>query len=307
MRVDVIIPCRNAARYIADALESVMRQTHRDLAVVVVDDGSNDDTVRIARGFGARVTVLEQANKGPSAARNTALRVSRGECVAFLDADDRWHPEKLARQVSHLRTRPECGLVHTAIRQIDAAGEPGGAAPNMPRRRATQGDCLAVLLERNAITTSSVLLRRDVLGGDEFLAGLHHAEDWDLWLRLAARTRFGYIDEALTDYRVHDTNATRLEEQMLAGMLTALDRAIARTADPALRRPAYGRRREIVAALAHTAYERDDIDRARLFFRQARPALDSLGWARYVAVSLPAAVRRPARRCWRRLRGALTA
>src|SRR5437660_1541210 len=87
MRVDVIIPCHNAARYIADALESVMRQTHRDLAVVVVDDGSNDDTVRIARGFGARVTVLEQANKGPSAARNTALRVSRGECVAFLDAD----------------------------------------------------------------------------------------------------------------------------------------------------------------------------------------------------------------------------
>src|SRR5205823_10559909 len=125
-----------------------------------------------------------------------------------------------------------------------------------------------------------------------FLAGLHHAEDWGLWLRLAARTRFGYIDEALTDYRVHDTNATRLEEQMLAGMLTALDRAIARTADPALRRPAYGRRREIVAALAHRTYGRHDIHRARIRSRTASPTLDRRGWARDVAVSVRAAARR---------------
>ena len=90
--------------------------------VLVIDDGSTDATAHIARSFGERVTVICQPNGGPAAARNRALEATDGDCIAFLDADDRWHPEKVRSQVAFLRAHPECGLVHTAIRHIDADG-----------------------------------------------------------------------------------------------------------------------------------------------------------------------------------------
>jgi glycosyltransferase involved in cell wall biosynthesis len=303
MRVRVIVPCHNAERYIGEALESVLAQTHADTTALVVDDGSTDATARIARGFGARVTVIAQANGGVSAARNRAIDATDGECLAFLDADDCWHPEKVARQVAFLQANPDCGLVHTAIRHIDAAGRVTGRPDNAPLRRRTHGDCLAGLLSRNTITTSSVMVRRAALGDDRFCPDLHEAEDWDLWLRLAARGRFGYVDEELTDYRFHDSNTVRGRQRMLLAELVVLERTAAWLREPGHRRAARTRRGRVFADLGHLAYARGDVQQARRFFRDAGLSLDRDGLVEYLAVLLPGFLRDPARRCWRRARG----
>jgi glycosyltransferase involved in cell wall biosynthesis len=305
VRVNVIIPCYNSARFIGDALKSVLRQTHAETTALVVDDGSTDETVRIARAFGSRVTVLQQPNSGPSAARNRGIDAADGEYIAFLDADDRWHPEKLSRQLAVFGAHQDCGLVHTAIRHIDEAGAVTGRPLNAPLRRETRGDCLALLLTRNTITTSSVVLRRQVLGDERFVTGLHAAEDWDLWLRLASRTQLGYVDEELTEYRFHDNNTIRQVELMLSGELTVIDRALARAVVPAQRRAAIERRRQTLAGLGDVAYEREDMARARYYFRQAGAPVGSGSLVRYVAAWLPQFVRRRARTCWRRFHAAV--
>jgi glycosyltransferase involved in cell wall biosynthesis len=304
MRVDVIIPCHNAARYLGEALESVLRQTHAATTALVIDDGSTDGTADIARGFGNRVTVLRQAKSGVSAARNRGIDAARGDCVALLDADDRWHPEKVARQLAFLADHPECGLVHTAIRHIDAAGSVTGRPHNIGWRRQTRGECLSVLLTRNTITTSSVLLRREVVRNEKFLTGLHAAEDWDLWLRLASQTQLGFLDEELTDYRFHDSNTVRQVELMLCGELTVIDRALSRLRLPAHRRAAKERRRRVFAALGDAAYEREDMSRARHFFGRAGRPADSGRLVRYVGAWLPPFLRRPVRMWWRRFQSA---
>jgi glycosyltransferase involved in cell wall biosynthesis len=304
MRVDVIIPCYNSAQFIGEAVQSALRQTHTDTTVLVVDDGSTDEGARIARGFGDRVTVIRQQNSGPSAARNRALDAAVGTFVAFLDADDRWHPEKVARQVAFLEEHPHCGLVHTAIRHIDAAGNVTGRPHNAPLRRETHGNCLERLLLKNTIAMSSVLLRRDLLQGEGFLTDVRGPEDWELWLRLAPRTQCGFLDEELTDYRFHDTNLTRQVEAMLSAELTVIDGQLARLVLPAHRRAAMVRRRQILAAIGDVAYEGEDMARARHFYRQAGRPADSGGLVRYVAAWLPWFVRGPARVCWRRFHSA---
>ena len=307
MRVNVIVPCHNGARFLGEALKSALQQTHRDTTVLVVDDGSTDETSRIARGFGDRVSVIRQPKSGVSAARNRAIDATDGEYVAFLDADDRWHPEKLSRQLAVMSHHPQYGLVHTAIRHIDAAGHVTGRPDNAPFSRDTQGDCVAMLLSRNTITTSSVLLRRDSLRGERFMTDMAAAEDWDLWLRLASRTHFGYVDEELTDYRFHDSNTVRRRELMLTGELTVAERALARVTDPAHRAPALRRRRAALAALGNLTYELNDLCRARRLLWQAGMPLDSRGLVTFVAVFLPDVVRQPARVGWRLLRRALSA
>jgi glycosyltransferase involved in cell wall biosynthesis len=302
MRVRVIIPCYNAALFIAEALESVLRQTHADTSAIVVDDGSTDGTADIAERFGPRVRVIRHGQKGgPSAARNVALDVADGDAVAFLDGDDRWHPEKIARQVAYLEAHPECGLIHTAVRHIDAAGQeidrPGGPIP----WRIAEGSCLGDLLAHNTITTSTVLVRRDALGTERFPEDLRAGEDWDLWLRLAARTEIGYLAEPLTDYRVHDSNTTRCLELVLKGRLAVTDRVLARGLAPRHRRAALRHRRGVLAGLAHVAYERGDFRQARVLFRQAGTAIDLLGAVRYVAAALPQSVWAPFRWGWNRI------
>jgi glycosyltransferase involved in cell wall biosynthesis len=300
MRVSVIIPCYNAARFIGETLQSVLAQTHADTCAIVVDDGSTDGTAEIAERFGPRVRVIRQQQGGVSAARNAALAIADGEAIAFLDGDDRWHPEKITRQVAYLEAHPECGLVHTAVRHINDAGDeiarPGGAIP----WRIAAGNCLGDMLAHNTITTSTVLVRRAALGADGFPEDLRLGEDWDLWLRLAARTEFGYLAEPLTDYRIHDSNTTRNLDRALTARLTVLDRAVARGLDAVHRRAVMDHRQWVFAGLGHLAYDRGDFQQARTLFKQAGRRLDRVGIVRLIAASVPGFVREPLRRCCRR-------
>jgi glycosyltransferase involved in cell wall biosynthesis len=111
--VSVVMPVYNGARYLRQALESALTQTYRPLEIVVVDDGSTDDTPALLAEFGDKIRSIRQQNSGSAAARNAALRAARGELIAFLDADDLWLPRKLAVQVDYLRDHPEVDLVAT--------------------------------------------------------------------------------------------------------------------------------------------------------------------------------------------------
>jgi glycosyltransferase involved in cell wall biosynthesis len=196
--VSVVIPAWNAARSLSRAIDSVLAQTWARREVIVVDDGSMDDTLDVLAGYGDQLRVLSQANGGPSSARNRGLRESRGAYVAFLDADDHWLPEKLERQVALLDARPDLGFCSTATAVVDMRGEP---VRDWPCCNAAQPLLDALFMHSAAISgsTSGVLARRELLleagGFDERLRGF---EDPDLWIRLSARTGYACIPEALT-------------------------------------------------------------------------------------------------------------
>lgn len=212
-RVSVVIPLYQTERYIAEALASVLTQTFDDFEVLVIDDGSTDRGPYIARQTGdARVRVVSQINRGLAGARNTGIREAQGAFIALLDADDRWHPEKLARHVAMLEARPEVGLSYSASRLISDDGEDLGLAQWPSRSKAKAPDVLC----RNPVGNGSApILRRAALDAiafwDERLGRIcwfdesyRQSEDIECWTRLAATSlwQLALVPFVLTDYRV---------------------------------------------------------------------------------------------------------
>lgn len=196
--VTVVVPAYNAAAFISRAVDSVLAQTFADFELLVVDDGSTDDTRAVLASYGGRIRVLAKTNGGPAAARNHGLRQAQGRYIAFLDADDHWRPEKLERQVQLLHSRLDVGFCSTATAVVDTAGAPAG---DWPCYNASDPLPDTLFMRGAAISgsTSGVLARRallDALGGfDETLRGF---EDPDLWIRLSARAGYACIAEPLT-------------------------------------------------------------------------------------------------------------
>lgn len=197
-KVSVIIPAYNAAAYVCRAVDSVLAQTFPDVELIVVDDGSADATPAVLAGYGDRLRLFVQTNRGPATARNRGLREAAGELVAFLDADDWWEPEKLATQVALLEEHPDLGFCSTATRVVDASGQTVGSWPCQPEA----GPMPDILFHHGTAisgSTSGVLARRELVlavgGFDENLRGF---EDPDLWIRLAARTGYACIPSILT-------------------------------------------------------------------------------------------------------------
>jgi glycosyltransferase involved in cell wall biosynthesis len=194
--VSVVVPVFNAAAYIAGALRSVFAQTFTDFEVIVVDDGSDDHAAltRALAEFDGRIHYFRQPNSGPAKARNTGVAKATGELVAFLDADDEWLPEKLARQVKYFQDHPDTGLLHAAV--VD--GTPDSAIGGPPRH------AFCELFHTDFfIRTLTVMMPRRVFteaGGFDERREIH-VEDWDLWLRIAARYPIGYVAEPLAYHR----------------------------------------------------------------------------------------------------------
>lgn len=197
-RVSVVIPAYNASRFVRGAVDSVLAQTWSDLELIVVDDGSRDDTVDVLRTYGSRLRVLQQANSGPAQARNQGWQQASGEYVAFLDADDRWEPGKLQAQVALLDADATIGFCSTATRVVDGSGRTVASWPCLP----AQAPLPQALFSNGAAisgSTSGVMVRRELLlAVDGFDAGLRGFEDPDLWTRLSARTGYACIAEPLT-------------------------------------------------------------------------------------------------------------
>jgi len=224
--VSALIPTFNSERTLEEALESVLWQTIGNIEAIVVDDGSSDGTVEIARRFEARhprrVICLCQNHAGPYVARNVAAQRARGEYLAFLDSDDAWLPDKIARQVQVMKASADIVLCHTGVVVVDAVGNVVDTGSIDPRYR---GRCFAALLIRNRLATSSVVMRRDVF---ETLGGFDEAfparGDWELWTRAARCGPIAAVDEALVRYRMHSRRMSLDTDRMRSYHLAIVEK-----------------------------------------------------------------------------------
>lgn len=243
-KVSIILPTYNRADMIRPAVESARAQTFTDWEAIVVDDGSSDDTRAVIAGISdARVRYLYQANKGLPGARNTGIRASSGEYVAFLDSDDAFLPEKLARQVPVLDARPELGLTAGGFIEVDAHMQVIREVRPWEKTPALE---LPDWVRACPFCVGSPLVRRAWLErAGLFDEGMRFVEDWDLWLRMAALgCRMEWLREPVYLYRMHGGNMVRQAALMKNGMLQMFDKFFAQPELPAgvvaLRGEAYG-------------------------------------------------------------------
>lgn len=201
-KVSVVVPAFNQSGYLREALTSALTQSMTDLEVIVVDDGSTDDTRAVCASFSdPRLRYVYQANDGTMGvgARNHAMLLARGEWIAPLDQDDRWATDKLRRQLALVDGDDAVGAVFCRVRFIgesgDATGEQAGPLP--------EGDVLHLLLTANRYYVSSGMFRRSLLPR----VGLPHESvglgDWYLWVSVARHTRVAVLNDLLADYRFH--------------------------------------------------------------------------------------------------------
>lgn len=192
--ISVVIPTFNRAESVVEAVSSVVNQTDERFEIVVVDDGSTDNTERCLLSAYPQIKYFRQENRGPSAARNKGIAESAGELIAFLDSDDSWLPEKLARQRALFEADASLMIAHTEEMWIRC----GIRVNPMNKHRKGGGDLYERSLELCLVSPSAVMMRRRLFEEiglwDE---GLPFAEDYDLWLRILCKYPIGYIPDAL--------------------------------------------------------------------------------------------------------------
>ncbi|HSX17896.1 MAG TPA: glycosyltransferase [Candidatus Saccharimonadales bacterium] len=236
--VDVIIPTYNGLPYLNDAIESVLAQTHSDLVLYVIDDGSTDRsaTKKYVQSLkDKRVHYVHKQNGGQATARNHGIKVSNSPFITFLDSDDIWHPDKLEKQLAVFDKNPRVGMVYGLCKLIDDNNNVISEVTFQKR-----GNLFRYLLHNNRISGSGsmVMVKREVFGSigvfhEDFLIG----EDWEMWLRIAKNYEIDYVPEFLASLRVLDTGMQRNYIKMAKGLeymlpsmvrefkLGALDRA----------------------------------------------------------------------------------
>ena len=230
-RTSVVIPTYNRSGLVREAIDSVLAQTRAPLEIIVVDDGSTDDTQELVSSYGSRVTYVRQHNAGVSAARNTGIAAARGEYVALLDSDDVWDATHLAVTEAVLAAAPDAALVFTNYSELRQSGSREGPLEHkelftlfrrwdlrlpdgLPDEAVVESDCgplnyrsgraAPLLFFGNFILCSTVNLRRSAIqavGG--FNVGWTYCEDWELFLRIARSWSVAYVDRATIGYRYH--------------------------------------------------------------------------------------------------------
>lgn len=226
MFVSVIIPAYNAAAWISESLDSVLRQTYADWEIIVVDDGSTDNTTEVVESYSAqdeRIRLLTQAvNRGPSTARNIGMLAARGDYIAFLDADDLWLPAKLEKQVASLKTKQDVGACYTWFETV-----------NDHRQVIQQWKDLRLTFWHNPVdalalargnyvcgSASSVMMRRTLIETvGLFNESMRGSEDLDYWYRMALRTSFCLVPEPLVQIRRRSETRSLATERNLLGSL----------------------------------------------------------------------------------------
>jgi glycosyltransferase involved in cell wall biosynthesis len=253
-RVSVVIPTYNHARWVGHAIRSVAAQRFRDLEIIVVDDGSTDDTARVVRDTEVPLRYVRQDNRGLSGARNTGIAAARGALVGFLDADDLWLPDKLSLQVAFLDARAEAALVYADAVFFDE-GTQRTVGTHAARHAHPSGRILTALLFDNPISSPTPLVRRTALaqaGG--FDESLQACEDWDMWIRIARCAEIHCIDQPLAVYRLHGDNMHADVARMKRSQHAVLKRTLADSGLPAAirrRGPAIVAHRHLDFGLVH--------------------------------------------------------
>jgi len=217
--ISVVIPVHNGERYLAEAIESVLNQTYAPSQVLVIDDGSTDNTPAVARAYAEKVRYIRQEQKGPAAARDLGVRLSPTEFIAFLDADDIWMPEKLSAQMRAFTQEPEFDLVFCHMIQFRSPDLPVEVAATLAcDERPQPSPLVSCLLTRRSAFERVGPLRTDIQA--EFVEWYLRARDGGLRLR--------YVDEVLVRRRLHASNLTRrnnvVRQEYLQVLKASLDR-----------------------------------------------------------------------------------
>lgn len=236
--VSVVIPLYNAEKYINETIASVLAQSYRDFELIIVDDGSTDESIELCRQFrDPRLRLISQENRGLAGARNTGIHHARGRYVALLDADDRWHPDKLACHVEHLEHRPKVGVSYSQSAFMDNDGRPMGIvqAPKLTGVKAANVLC------RNPVGNGSApVIRKAVFDAIAFASerrnkkrdcyfdeDLRQSEDIECWLRIASQTAWEFegLGLALTWYRVNSQGLSANLEKQYQSWMVVRDKA----------------------------------------------------------------------------------
>lgn len=225
-KVSVVIPAYNAEKYIAETLQSVFDQTYGNYEVIVVDDGSQDGTLRLLQRYAPKIRVFSKPNGGPASARNIAIQNSDGELIAFLDSDDLWFKDKLEAQVQFLRENSAVGLTYSEALMV---GQDGG---EFVERRIgfTESPSFCKLLYGDFIPNSTVMIRRscvEKVGLLDERKELIAAEDYEYWLRIARFFPIAGISRPTAYYRVRDNSLMGEGKDIEKGLTLAL--AVLRT------------------------------------------------------------------------------
>lgn len=242
--ISVIIPTYNGARYIRQAIDSVLAQSYSDYEIIVVDDGSTDNTAEILWPYGDRITYLYQSNQKLPTARNNGITASKGKYLAFLDSDDLFLPDKLEVQARYLDERPDVGLVASGWQYIDDDGWILSTSEPQEDRPIT----LETILFGGLAPVHAVLLRREWFGRvGGFDPQFAYCEDMDLWYRLAlAGCPMVWVEAIVCQYRIHTDNMSRSPEIHFNYYRRAMDKAFA---DPRLPKELLARQAELDANL----------------------------------------------------------
>lgn len=214
--VSVVVPVYNQGEFVRSAIESVLAQGYSPLELIVIDDGSTDDTPDVLRGYAGRAEVIRQDNRGAAAALNRGIRATGGSLVCWLSADDEFLPGKLEAQVAAFRDSPEVGMAHTGYVDVDGSGTVLRTA-RVPA--AVDADPFVNVYWRNSTNGSTVMLRRDVfdeLGG--FDESLRADVDADMWMRIALRWRIAVVPGVYVRYRVHGNSLSANVPLMVTSM-----------------------------------------------------------------------------------------
>lgn len=294
-KISVVIPAYNAMHYLPTTMKSLLNQTFDDFEVIVVNDGSSDETEQwVSQIENPKVKLISQQNKGLAGARNTGIAYAQGDYIAFLDADDIWEPTMLAKQVTVLEDNLEIGLVYTWVALIDEQGKFTGRV----FKNNAEGNVWNQLTEHNIVECGSVAMVRrscfDTVGVFDQNLPSATIEDWDMWLRIASRYPFKVVKEPLVYYRQHPTSSSKNWEAMEQGFCIVIEKAFA-SAPPEL---LYLKKRSYGAAnicLAWKALQSrsQDYNKAIDFLRQALAHYPGLRFSKeYLRLSLAIALMR---------------
>lgn len=214
--VSAVIPVYNSEEYLRQAIESVLAQRYRPIQIIAVDDGSTDASLSILQSFGDQIQIHQQRNSGSAVARNKGISESRGEFIAFLDADDAWHPDKTSMQVAHLQAHPDIGIVYAGLlKTFHARSEEIDRFLHQPVNKELEIDPVGSgwlytdLIKQSGPHTSSVMIRRSLVRKiGEFDDRYRKGQDYDYWIRVSRETEFHKLKQDLSVYRVHKEGIT---------------------------------------------------------------------------------------------------
>ncbi|RYM02215.1 glycosyltransferase [Sporolactobacillus sp. THM7-7] len=208
--ISVVIPTYNRGAFTVEAVKSVLAQTYKDIEIIVVDDGSTDETKEQLKSFGDRIKYIYQENKGPSAARNTGIRQAKGKYIALCDSDDRFLPEKLEKQMKFIDEHPECYFLYSWYYNVNEKGEI--TKLRKPLTCKSQEHLQYCLFARKfTIRTSTLLIHKSCFDkAGLFNEKYWYSQDWDMWLRLAGYYRGYCLEEPLAEYWLHGENRSSL-------------------------------------------------------------------------------------------------